>query len=26
MEVSDDDTGRFLEAVERFAERGDGLA
>jgi glutamate-1-semialdehyde 2,1-aminomutase len=25
MEVSDDDTGRFLEAVERFAERRAGL-
>jgi glutamate-1-semialdehyde 2,1-aminomutase len=26
MEVSDDDTGRFLEAVERFTERRAGLA
>ncbi len=26
MDVSDDDTGRFLEAVERFAERRAGLA
>jgi glutamate-1-semialdehyde 2,1-aminomutase len=26
MDVSDDDTGRFLEAVERFAERRAGIA